>query len=453
METTGNKGKKLNESGRVGFGRMMAWQSRQISTSIQLMVLAGLQLYCTNALGMNAALVGILLMGSKIFDGITDLVAGYVVDRTNTRWGRGRPYEFCLIGLWVTTWLSFSVPAEAAIVVKSVWVVLAYTFTQSIFLTFLNASDTVYMVRAFNNEQAYIKLSSFGGLITTTCVVIFNVISPMLQARVLYNAAGWSRMVLFISMPMAIIGMMRFIFIKEDKTVDTNTEKVNLKNILAVLRHNKNIYPIAFAWFSYNLFGNMGIVGYYFIYIVGSLEISGVMTVFAAIAMLTLPLFPALLKKMAPKQLIQYSLLLTIPAGIILFIAKDKLPLLAIGGFIGGLSSLPLNFLYRLLVIDCCLYNEWQGRPRMEGTLSSITGFAAKLGSAFGSFILGVLLSLSGFDGTLTVQSESANMMLRFLYSFNSTFWCVLAAFLLCFYKIDRMKPGMIKDIEARSVQ
>jgi probable glucitol transport protein GutA len=197
----------------------------------------------------------------------------------------------------------------------------------------------------------------------------------------------------------------------------------------------------------------MGIVGYYFIYIVGSLEISGVMTVFAAIAMLTLPLFPALLKKMTPKHLIQYSLLLTIPAGIILFIAKDKLPLLAIGGFVGGLSSLPLNFLYRLLVIDCCLYNEWQGRPRMEGTLSSIIGFAAKLGSAFGSFILGVLLSLSGFDGTLTVQAESANMMLRFLYSFNSTFWCVLAAFLLCFYKLDRMKPGMIKDIEARNAQ
>lgn len=38
---------------------------------------------------MNPALVGTLLVVSKLLDGFTDIIAGYLVDKTNTKWGEG----------------------------------------------------------------------------------------------------------------------------------------------------------------------------------------------------------------------------------------------------------------------------------------------------------------------------------------------------------------------------
>lgn len=64
--------------------------------------------YCTDVLQLAPALVGTLFMVSKIFDSFTDIVAGFIVDRTQTRWGKGRPYEIFMLFLWLSTWLLFS---------------------------------------------------------------------------------------------------------------------------------------------------------------------------------------------------------------------------------------------------------------------------------------------------------------------------------------------------------
>ncbi len=88
------------DSKHIPFWKMLAWNSRTISQGIGLMAIGFLQIYCTDTLKMNPALVGGLLVGSRLVDGFTDLLAGYVVDRTNTKWGRGRPYELCIAAMW-----------------------------------------------------------------------------------------------------------------------------------------------------------------------------------------------------------------------------------------------------------------------------------------------------------------------------------------------------------------
>ena len=105
----GNRQKTKNPD-KIGIIPMLLWSENGASSAINVVLLTFLTLYCTNALGMSAALVGTLLMVSKIFDGITDICAGYIVDKTNTKLGRGRPYDLCILGLWFTTYLLFSVP-------------------------------------------------------------------------------------------------------------------------------------------------------------------------------------------------------------------------------------------------------------------------------------------------------------------------------------------------------
>lgn len=82
-------GKKEKNEKKVGFGKMLAWNSRGVSQGIGLMVVGYLSLYCTDTLKLTPGLVGTLLLVSKLLDGVTDIIAGYLVDRTNTKIGRG----------------------------------------------------------------------------------------------------------------------------------------------------------------------------------------------------------------------------------------------------------------------------------------------------------------------------------------------------------------------------
>ena len=51
-----------------------------------------LMLYYTNSVGISAAATGTLMLITRLLDGVSDLVAGFVIDRTKTKWGKARPW-------------------------------------------------------------------------------------------------------------------------------------------------------------------------------------------------------------------------------------------------------------------------------------------------------------------------------------------------------------------------
>lgn len=434
----------------VGILNMLFWSANGASVAIQVVLLSFVSMYCTNALGMNAAIVGTIFMISKIFDGITDLVAGYLVDRTNTKIGRGRPYDLCIIGVWLTTWLMFSVPTEFNMTAKCIWIFVCYTLCQSVFRTFLSAAGTPYMVRAFNSEQKYIKLSSIGGIITTAAVVGFNVIFPMFYAKIIFDASGWSSLIRAIAIPLTVIGLLRFFFIPEKYNVDQTEERTTLKDAVHLLKTNHNIYPVAIVQLIVQISSNMTVTSYYFLYIVKNVEISGALSFIGIFAMVTMVFYPVLLKKITTKQLIQLGFMLTLVSGCISWFAKENIVLLAVAGFVAGCANLPSSYMSGLLVIECADYNEWKGDARMEGTLSSVSGFAGKIGAALGTFISGTLLAIAGFDGTLQVQSEAANLMIRFIYAWVPAIFAMIACVALHFYTLDKKKGQIKADLEMR---
>ena len=51
-----------------------------------------LMLYYTNSVGISAAATGTLMLITRLLDGVSDLVAGFAIDRTKTKWGKARPW-------------------------------------------------------------------------------------------------------------------------------------------------------------------------------------------------------------------------------------------------------------------------------------------------------------------------------------------------------------------------
>ena len=77
-----SKRSNQDNPGRIGAVKFWAWSARDLSVSANFIVLSFLSIYCTNPLHMNPLLVGTLLLVSRVVDAVTDLVAGYIVDRT-----------------------------------------------------------------------------------------------------------------------------------------------------------------------------------------------------------------------------------------------------------------------------------------------------------------------------------------------------------------------------------
>lgn len=96
--------------------------------------------YATQSLGLSVGLVGTLFLVSKVFDGVTDLIAGYIIDKTHTRLGKARPYELFLIPTWILTVIFFSTPMALGTTGKAVWVFVLYVLIQAVCVTFLNIS-------------------------------------------------------------------------------------------------------------------------------------------------------------------------------------------------------------------------------------------------------------------------------------------------------------------------
>ena len=438
------KTKKVNP-GKIGVFRMFAWQTRLISTGSIIMILGFLSIYCTDTLGMSPALVGTLLMLSKITDAIVTPFIGYIIDKTNSKLGRGRPYELCIIGLWLCTILMFSCPPQFSMLLKGVWVFMMYTMVMTVFETFLTANGPVYMARAFKNHEQHVALQTYGSIIVMFGIALFNITFPMIMNRLATSPKGWTTLMLIFGIPLCAIGFLRFIFIKEitDSEVKAAEEKVNFKELIVVLRSNKYIWLIAIWFFSYNVVTNFaGTVGqYYYLHIMKNMDLFGVSQIGT---ILILPIFfamPTLLRRISLGKVIVIGLLICALGNLIYFVAYTNFPLLMIGSILSGVGAVPANMLLPLLIIDNAEYNEYLGNERLEGTMSALTGFTQNVGAAFGTFIIGILLTTSGYIGSAKTISDSALSMIRYSYSLIPMAILVVVAFIMMFYKLDNKMP------------
>ena len=437
---------------KVGILRLFCWQSSAVSVSLSTLVLIYVTIYCTDTLGMPPALVGTLFMVSKLVDGVTDVLAGFIIDRTETRWGRGRPYEIFMVILWLSTWLLFSCPESFSLAAKSVWIFCMYVFMNAICVTFLNANNVVYLVRAFETKEQQVKLTAYGSFFTMGAAVIFNMMFPMAMSKVATSAAGWSRLIAMLAVPLTLLGIIRMLTIKEQYNNDVKAEgeKLKLADVFTLVKTNEYVVRLSLARFIANTVGSMGVTVYFWTYIVGNVSLMGVTSVTSIILLPLAFVLPLLRRKLGLGRLVIWGFCVSIAGYIMMFFFGGNLPAVVAATFLTTGGTVPFSMLFNIFLIDCADYNEWQGNPRMEGTLGSLTGFANKVGGAFGGFFLGIMLSLSGYDGTLQVQGDGAILMIRLLASVIPAVFYLVIILIMRTYKLDKELPKMKEEIEAR---
>ena len=450
------KGTKEKRS-KVGFGKMLAWQSSPLSSGINLLMLGYVSIFATDTLGIPAALVGTLLMISKVFDGVTDLIAGYVIDNTNTKLGKGRPYELCLLAAWFCTVLLYSCPASYSATAKAIWLFVMYVLVNSVFQTFLKGNALVYMTRAFPDHEQYVALQTYGSIIPFFGAVVFNVSFPILMGKLAISSKGWQTLVLIYALPMCLFGMMRFLFIKEQNGVDgKESEKLSLHDVGTVLKNNKYVWVIAIMTLSYNFVTNLssGVGAYYFKYIVGNVSLLSVLAVTQILALPVLFIYPRLIRKYSTKMIMVVSFFMMVAGCLVNFFAGARVPLLMFGSFLIAFGSAPSSAITPLMIVECADYNEWKGMRRMEGTMSSVRGFASKVGAGIGTGCIGALMGAAGYiSAENAVQPQSAITMIRMMYGLIPAVLILLVTLTLRAYDLNKNIHQIREENKARKDQ
>lgn len=420
------KAEKLADPNYVPLWKNMAWQTRGISIGcVVVIVTSYLSLYCTNVLGLSPILVGSLLMASKIFDSFTDLMGGYIVDNTNTRFGKGRTYEFGIIGAWICTYALFCTPEKWGTTGKAIWIFIMYTMVFSVFQTLLAASETPYYIGAFHTPQAIAKVASTGGIVLSLGCMVVSMTFPIFVSRIGNDASAWRKLVGMYALPLALLGILRFVFVKEtipeskegaDSTKTSGEEKVSLKDIILMLRSNKFVWLLAIAAMVPQLIQGMAVGPYYFKSVVGDMSLFSIIQMCSMVMLLFMLFFPTLMKKHSVMSLNMIASVLAILGYLLLFFANKNVALLVIGTIISGIATLPTSYMRPPVIMQISKYNTMRGLPKMEASISAVINFLVKVGGALGSFLMGFLLQIGGYVGTADVQAKSAVMMIRIAF-------------------------------------
>lgn len=91
-------------------------------------------IYLTDTIGLNAGIVGTLIAVSKLFDGVSDIFFGSMIDRTKSKMGKARPWMFYgFFGCAVTLFGVFAIPTSLGKTAQYAWFFIAYTLLNAVF--------------------------------------------------------------------------------------------------------------------------------------------------------------------------------------------------------------------------------------------------------------------------------------------------------------------------------
>lgn len=422
----GKKSEARAKATRLPAGKFFAWKSSDVAIAANFVIVNSyLTMFCTDFLGMDPKVVGMVLLISNIIDAITDVVICYIVDNTHTRWGKGRPYEIGALGVWICTLAMFYTPGTWPQALKIAWLFFMYTFAFGVFNTARGGAQTPYMIRAFDNNRALIgKVSSYGGLVTTLGSMIVSVSFPMLMAKLATSPAGWRTLITIYGVPLLVLCLPRLLFVKENPNVDTGhqADHVSVKDIFRMFIKNKYAWFYAGIMLLYNVVTSLGVTSYYFKYVVGNTAIQGVMSIFSIILLPLMLLMPQLLKRWSAPQIFIGGCSLAVAGYAISFIARDNVSMLVAGGFLTALAMFPLSYLGSLIIMDLCTYNEYNGMARLDSSTTVLSNnLASQIGQGIGGAITGWVLSACGYvaaeGDAIVAQSETVVLAIRILYA------------------------------------
>lgn len=420
--------KYLKWYNKVGYG------SGDIAGNVVYALLSSfVMIFLTDTVGMNAGIVGTLIAVSKLFDGITDIFFGSMIDKTHSKMGKARPWMFygyfgcavCLVAIFV-------IPAGISPVAQYAWFFVAYTLLNAGFYTANNIAYSALTALITKNNGERVQMGSIRFMFAFGTSLLIQSITVGLVAHFGGGAAAWRTVAILYAIIGVISNTLSVLSVKElspeeladgegEKNENQPEEKYTLLDAFKLLIANKYYLMICGCYILMQIYSatlNMGI--YYMTYVLKNANLLGVFSwainIPIIVGLVFTPALVAKFKGMYKLNLMGYMLGTAGRAGVVLAGYIGSVPLMLVFTALAAIGMSPLQGDMNALIATCSEYTYLTRGKRVDGTMYSCTSLGTKLGGGIGTAIAGWLLAFSGYVGGAEVQSASCMNMLHIMY-------------------------------------
>ena len=410
--------------------------------------------FSTDVLLISPVVMGLIFGLSRIWDACTDPVAGYFSDRTQTRWGRRRPWILCSIPFVCTTfYMVWSPPESLSGSLLIIWMTVGILG----FYTAMTAFTVPHASLGAELSLNYHERSKIFGLRH----MIWNLgsilaLAAMYQLIVGANPrfdAWWISMVAGVAVTVLIIWM--FFAITERPEFQGRGEEKALIAIGDVLK-NRHAVILLIVYFIENLgSAAIGILTPYIAeYIVGRPDKTVIYILLYLIpSVFSVPLWVPLSRKIGKKYMWMISMLITaFGFGGMWFLEHGSDTLLSVLAFVAGLGTGSGAVVAPSIQSDIIDYDEYKTGKRKEGTYFAAWNFVYKSAVGITLMLTGFTLSATGFVPNAE-QTELVKTGLLTLYALFPLVCYIIGATIFSQFSFNETEYKEVREaLDARGV-
>lgn len=407
-------------------------------------------IYLTNSVGLSAGIVGTLIAVSKLFDGVTDVFFGAMIDKTKSRLGKARPWMlYGYIGCAITLTAIFAVPVNIGETAQYIWFFIAYTLLNAVFYTANNIAYSALTSLCTTNSKERVQMGSYRFIFAFGTSLLIQSVTVGFVAKCGGDATAWRTVAIIYALIGLAVNTISCFSVKElsekelamsaEQEKEEKSEKYGLIEAAKLLLANKFYLMICGVYILQQLYSAMINAGiYYMTYVLKNENLYGVFSWAVNIPLIVaLILTPTLVGKW--KGLYKLNLrgyMLAVIGRLFVVVAAyiGSVPLMLVFTALAAFGQGPWQGDMNAVIASCSEYTFLTKGKRVEGTMYSCTSLGTKLGGGLGTAISGWLLEISGFSGKLAVQPDSCIDMLHFMY-----LWLPLVLNILIMFLLSRM--------------
>ncbi|MDY0394559.1 MFS transporter [Virgibacillus halophilus] len=393
-----------------------------------------LMYFYTDISGLDASAIGTLFLIARFMDAIGDPIVGICIDRTNTRWGRSRPYFlwFCApFALFAV--LTFYVP-DLSTTLKLVYVYITYLLLNIGYsLVTLPLSSLLPNLTSDTKERTV--LNSFRMIGGQVGAFLTNLTAlPLVYFLGRGNdQKGFLMTIVFF----ALIGVAMYLLTfknTRERVRTVHNEKINIKQGFRALKSNLPWWIILFIyftyWFAFTVKNQTAI--YYMKYNLGHSSLTPIITGLTVMMILSMIMVPFIANRIGKRNTMLIGFAIAIIAQLMTYVSTFTASTsILIGSTALGYLGLGLvNGLIVAAIADVVDYGEWKTGIRAPGFLASAESFGVKFGTGLGGASAAWIMSSNGYIAHKVQSSQS-------LHAIQFDFiWIPLIMFVLGFISL-----------------
>lgn len=448
--------KPESQAGTLSGGRVFSYSLGDVANNLTFMMTSMfLMVYMTDIAGLSAGVAGTIYGVTKIWAGAADLIAGQVVDRTNTRWGRLRPWMlFGSTPLAIVFVLLFSVPAGLSPVVTIAWVFLLDAIFQLAY-SFVNIPYGSLAAAMTQDSVDRSKLSGARSIANSlTAVALSAVVAPQFQDT---TGDGVRLQFTLTTAALGLVAVVLYLicFRNTKEVVPRSATRISLRRTFRMVRRNRPLIVLCLAAFFLlaAMFMMNAVAMYYARYVLGNAGWYVFLTLAQTVGtVLIASLITGITARFGKRNGYIGAAVVTVLAFVLIYLVPEgSLPLAIVAWFLFGLGTGGTNALMFSMQADTVDYGEWKTGLRSEGGSYSILSFIRKCGQGAGGWAGAALIGAYGYVAQADVQDAAAQEGIRLATGLVPAVIAVAATVVMIWYNLSvEQHKELVRELNAR---